>query len=406
MKLSIVAAALATTLFASADASCQTVTTVEGLDIDEFVRASWFIQAQQVLQFQPAENLFCLTATYDLDNPSVPFFGGKTISVNNYGNAGGVNGEPVGGPLCARLPNEDETSKLLVAPCSLPNFLAGDYWVLGLGLRADSSYEWALVSGGQPDRQYEDGCTTREDRATGAGLWLLSRDQILSDASMAAAKEVAASQGVTWSRMIDVPQASCEYSGAQLKTDVFAPSNPIVANSTRLESAAACSKLYKIEQGECGEVCLSPAIAPFAVQFGGVTEGTCADQGYTEYDRTESVSVGPFGNFDTDLYTQPESLKSAQSVSQTVSWSTGSGYASTAVSVGEDVTFVYSSSHDVWQFDDFTAYEACDFGRATQLAGRSDSPFTISAPAGNSYYGCSVGSHCTRGNQKIELVAS
>ena len=90
---------------------------------------------------------------------------------------------------------------------------------------------------------------------------------------------------------------------------------------------------------------------------------------------------------------------------QTISWATGSGYASTSVSVGEPVTFVYSSSHDVWQFDDFAAYEACDFGRATNLAGRSDSPFTINAPAGNSYYGCDVGSHCSSGNQKIELVA-
>jgi len=90
---------------------------------------------------------------------------------------------------------------------------------------------------------------------------------------------------------------------------------------------------------------------------------------------------------------------------QTISWSTGSGYASTSVAVGEQVSFVYGTSHDVWQFDDFAAYEACDFGRATNLAGRNDSPFVVSAPPGNSYYGCDVGSHCQSGNQKIELVA-
>merc|ERR1711998_640000 len=33
--------------------------------------------------------------------------------------------------------------------------------------------------------------------------------------------------------------------------------------------------------------------------------GTCAEQGYTVYDHTESVSVGPFGDFDTDIYTKP-----------------------------------------------------------------------------------------------------
>ena len=41
--------------------------------------------------------------------------------------------------------------------------------------------------------------------------------------------------------------------------------------------------------------------------------------------------------------------------------------ASTAVAIGEAVTFVYSSSHDVWQFDDFAAYEACDFSRAADV---------------------------------------
>lgn len=274
--------------------------TVEGLDLEEFTRASWFIQAQQVVQFQPAEDLFCLTATYDLDQPSVPFFSGTTISVNNYGNSGGVNGDVKGGPLCGRLPNNDKTSELLVAPCFLPNIASGDYWVVGLGLRQDSSYEWALVSGGQPDQELEDGCTTREDRANGGGLWLLSRDQVLNDASFADAAEVARQQGITMQRMISVPQAGCEYRDNDFfKADEFALG--YASNATRLD-AASCSKLYKFENNECGEVCLSSTIAPFAVQFGGVTEGTCAEQGFTEFVRTESVSVGPFGNFDSDIY--------------------------------------------------------------------------------------------------------
>ncbi len=82
-----------------------------------------------------------------------------------------------------------------------------------------------------------------------------------------------------------------------MKNDVFARlslGNTTVASSTQLEAAVACIKLYKLEKNECGEVCLSSTIAPFAIQFGGVTEGTCANQ----------VSVGPFGTFDTDLYTK------------------------------------------------------------------------------------------------------
>lgn len=301
MKFSSVTAAFAMTLY-SADAACQPVSTVDGLDLNEFTRASWFVQAQQVVQFQPADNLFCLTATYNQDNPSVPLFSGPTISVENYGNEGGINGPSKGGPLCGRLPNVEDPSKLLVAPCFLPNFAAGDYWVVGLGLRDDSSYEWALVAGGQPDQEYEDGCTFKDDGSTVDGLFLLSRDQVLSETSLADAATVAQDQGITMQRMISVPQAGCQYQDAELKTDVFAT----LSNSTSLEStatASTCSKLYKIENNECGEVCLSSTIAPFAVQFGGVTRGTCADEGYTVFARTESVSVGPFGNFDTDLYT-------------------------------------------------------------------------------------------------------
>ncbi len=89
-----------------------------------------------------------------------------------------------------------------------------------------------------------------------------------------------------------------------------------------------------------------------------------------------------------------------------ISWATGSGYASTSVSVGEEVTFVYSTGHNLWQFDSFEAYEACDFSRATQLGSSEDSPYVVVAPPGKSYYGCQVGSHCKNGNQKIELVAN
>ena len=55
----------------------------------------------------------------------------------------------------------------------------------------------------------------------------------------------------------------------------------------------------------------------------------------------------------------------------------GSEYASTSVAVGGPVTFVYGSSHDMWQFADFAAYQACDFGRAI-----------LSFTGSNTYYLC------------------
>ncbi|GMI22182.1 hypothetical protein TeGR_g2735 [Tetraparma gracilis] len=68
-----------------------------------------------------------------------------------------------------------------------------------------------------------------------------------------------------------------------------------------------CTVEYKVDddKGQCGELCLSSTIAPFAEQFGGVTKGACADIGYTVFDHKESVSMGPFGSSDVDIYVKP-----------------------------------------------------------------------------------------------------
>merc|ERR1711871_748475 len=99
-----------------------------------------------------------------------------------------------------------------------------------------------------------------------------------------------------------------------------------------------CIKQYKIEDGQCGEVCLSSTIAPFARQFGGVTDGTCAEQGYTVYDHTETVSVGPFGDFDTDIYLKPSGKQSTAS-----SYCPSSG---SAIHAGCDMSYSFSDSCD------------------------------------------------------------
>ena len=44
--------------------------------------------------------------------------------------------------LCARQYNESEPSRLLNAPCFIPNLLAGPYWVLAAG-PVSNNYSWA-----------------------------------------------------------------------------------------------------------------------------------------------------------------------------------------------------------------------------------------------------------------------
>lgn len=201
---------------------CTVPETAEDIDLDEWVRASWYVQKQQVNEYQPANNLYCTTATYEKDNERFVFPGsGKPIvAVYNYANADKVNGEAVntedGQVLCARVPDKDDASKLLVAPCFLPNSLAGDYWIIAVGKDSEGKYEWAAVSGGKPTVKYNDGCTTKKDGINGSGLWVFTRKNVDPEG---AAKAVAAleSKGFTTSQLIDVPHAGCDYTGARIK---------------------------------------------------------------------------------------------------------------------------------------------------------------------------------------------
>lgn len=94
----------------------------------------------------------------------MPFYSGVVTTVYNFATAGKVNGPPQNTAnetkLCARQPNDRVPAAIINAPCFLPNLLAGDYWVVAIG-PSPASYEWAIISAGQPTVQYKDGCTTK-----------------------------------------------------------------------------------------------------------------------------------------------------------------------------------------------------------------------------------------------------
>lgn len=215
------AAAHAEFLAASKTTDCPKVTPLQDLNLTEWVRASWYIQEQQVTGYQSEKDLFCVSATYDVEpSRKVPFFGGEVVSVFNYAEEDQVNGKPTNPNnktiLCARVPDKNTPSKLLVAPCFLPNLLAGDYWVLAAGPSPDN-YEWAIISGGQPTVKYDDGCTTKETGTNGSGFWLFSRSEVAPADQLTMVKQKAKDLGFTLSRLHPVPQDGCKRDGAFIK---------------------------------------------------------------------------------------------------------------------------------------------------------------------------------------------
>ena len=105
-------------------------------------------------------------------------------------------------PLCARLTDEDEPSKIINAPCFLPNLLAGPYWVVAAG-PSPQRYSWGIVSGGQPDVPAPDGsgCSNTEEGVNGSGFWLFSRSPTLSAQDLEDIRTVARMNGFALDRL-------------------------------------------------------------------------------------------------------------------------------------------------------------------------------------------------------------
>ena len=106
----------------------------------------------------------------------------------------------------------------MVSPCYLPDALAGPYWVLDVGKYSDGSYQWAIVSGGQPREVQDDGLCTTDEAGLNSGLWILSRERELSTADLDAARSSLERMGVSTSMLVDVEQQGCLYEGAKIKT--------------------------------------------------------------------------------------------------------------------------------------------------------------------------------------------
>ena len=197
----------------SVGSQCPKINPLPDFNLTEYTKQRWYIQKQQVTSYLPVELNYCVTAQYKLSNKLIPFYFGKVLSVFNYANFNEVNGPSTNKnnfTLCARMKNESDPARLLVAPCFLPNFFAGDYWVIAAG-PSSNNYSWAIISAGQPTIRYPDGCTTRNDTSNGSGLWFFTRNQTVSQDIIDEMSNKVKSLGYTTSQLNDVKQEGCKY---------------------------------------------------------------------------------------------------------------------------------------------------------------------------------------------------
>ena len=104
-------------------------------------------------------------------------------------------------------------SKLKVAPCFLPKIFSGDYWVVAY----DEGEGYALVSGGQPTKQGQNGLCTTGTGTNGSGLWIFTRKQERDEALVTKVRSIATDKGFDISVLNDVDQTNCS-SGSEYAT--------------------------------------------------------------------------------------------------------------------------------------------------------------------------------------------
>jgi hypothetical protein len=202
--------------------NCPSITPMSTLNISEYIRASWYIQEQQITSYQPENTLYCVTQTLNETNNTVPLFSGPVIDVYNYGNVGSAIGPQENEnnfTLCAREVNISNHGMLLNGPCFLPNNFAGPYWVIAAGPRSNN-YTWAIVSGGPPTVRYQDGnCSTSLHGMNGSGLWLFTRNSYGQDVNYLTGmmRDMLRQFGYSVSQLLDVVHRNCSYTGAYIK---------------------------------------------------------------------------------------------------------------------------------------------------------------------------------------------
>lgn len=229
-------AMLACCVVQATSTECPSIEVQESFNITEYLRASWYVQKQQVNGYQRPNSLNCVVATYNetyRGTPgSVPFFGGTVFTVYNDCRLEGNHGPVCNNftspdfkpsfaiPLCARVRDPSQPAKLSVAPCVLPNLLSGDYWVAAAGPSSDN-YQYAVVIAGQPTIKRSDGCTTPDTCTNPAqfscGLWLFTREATPSPKVMAQVEAAAQNKGISLELLRTIDHKGCSYEGYEIK---------------------------------------------------------------------------------------------------------------------------------------------------------------------------------------------
>lgn len=81
--------------------------------------------------------------------------------------------------------------------------------------KGPDKYEWALISGGPPKKQTENGYCETGSGINNSGLWIFTREKVASDATINKIRGIAKGLGFDLDVLQPVVQEGCTYEGVQ-----------------------------------------------------------------------------------------------------------------------------------------------------------------------------------------------
>jgi len=188
---------------------CKKVAGLKDVDIDTYIDGRWYIHQQAVTEYLPLEQNYCVFAEYTKSNDFSIW--GYDIKVKNYSQT--EDGVAIGSgnewynSLCAFVKDESVPGELAVAPCFLPKWLSGPYWIVAY----DEKKGYALISGGQPTVPTGNGKCTTGDGTNDSGLWIFARSPDRDDDLINEVRAMADDMGFDLSILNDVNHVGCDY---------------------------------------------------------------------------------------------------------------------------------------------------------------------------------------------------
>lgn len=188
---------------ASVCATCPTVTPPTNFSLDSWItnnepgNFSWYMHQMMPISYLPESNFYCVAARYEA---------GDKVKVFNYLNVEKVNGETKSTNICGTVKNKEAPAELTVAPCFLPAFLGGPYWIV----HYDEKSGLGLISGGQPTVETPNGCRTGTG-VNGSGLWIALRTQERNEDLIQRGRAILSDLGFDVTVLLNVNHKECKY---------------------------------------------------------------------------------------------------------------------------------------------------------------------------------------------------